>query len=226
MEQLIQITQNIQNQLISTNQIPAWLRTKKGALLASIVLNVVVMCIEFVVGNLANSLLLISDGFHMMSHAGSLLVSLLGFLLHESSIELKWRKKTIPFEHIAAAINAYSLLVFSGFIIWESYLKFIDAQAVNLGITLIIALLGLLVNLATALLLSFAGLEDLNSKSAFMHLLADTFSSIAVLGGTLIMAYTSWYEIDAILSLIIALVIIKWAIDLLRAIHLGKELEH
>lgn len=146
MEQLIQATQHFQNQLLETNQIPSWLRSKKGALAACIALNIVVMILEFLVGSWANSLLLISDGFHMLSHAGSLLVSLIGIMLHESTIELKWRKKTVSFELVAAAINAYSLLLFSGFIIWEAYLKFIDAQAVNIGYTMLVAFIGLIIN--------------------------------------------------------------------------------
>ena len=80
-----------------------------------------------------------------------------------------------------------------------------------------VALIGLAVNLVTAVILGRSGLEDLNTKSAFLHMLADTFSSVAIVVGGIVLPLTDWILIDPLLSLVVAGVVVKWSWDLLRA---------
>ncbi len=189
---------------------------KKQALMICVVITMTVMAVEIVYSYITNSLMLFSDGLHMLSHGLSLGISLIAII-----IAAKKATKSYPFgygriEIIAALINGIGLLFFTLYIFYESALRIIDPLAINVYETMGIAVLGLIVNLGTAWILYLAGLEDLNTKSAFLHLLADTFSSVAIIIGCLVIRYTNWFVIDPILSIVVGLVIAKWAFGLLK----------
>ena len=187
---------------------------KKVALSLCILITVIMMVFEFVVGYRYGSLMLVSDGFHMLSHAGSLAISLLALVLSR-----RWKSdsggESIP-ELLAALINGVGLVAFTVFIVRESIARMAAPESIELFQTAIVACFGLFINLLTALILSKSGVEDLNSRSAYLHMLADTFSSVAILVGLLIIRFTGWMIIDPILSLIVAFVIAKWAWQLFR----------
>ena len=152
--------------------------------------------------------MLFSDGLHMFSHAASLFISFFAILLAQ-----KWQNNRI--ELIAALINGIGLLGFTIYILYESYIRMLDPTTILITDTLIVAIIGLIVNILTAWLLSTAGVEDLNTKSALLHMLADTFSSVAIIVGVVIIAYTDWFIIDSILSVVVAIVVGKWAVGLI-----------
>ncbi len=200
----------------TTKQPKTWKIKPVKALAITIVITLITMSFEFIVSAITGSLMLWSDGIHMLSHAASLGVSLIA-----ATIASKPTSRRFPFglhrvEIVAAHINGIGLGIFTLFIVYESFLQLLDPHEIMSREMMIVAAIGLVVNLLTAFILSKAGLEDLNTKSAFLHLLADTFSSIAILVGGVIMVYTEWFWIDALLSMIIALVIGKWAWGLLR----------
>lgn len=192
--------------------------SKTNAMLMSIAITIVVMILELIYGIVANSLMLFSDGLHMFSHAASLGISL-------TAIHLAKIPKFHKAESWAALFNGFGLLFFTAFILLESYYRFMSPETIETNATFFVAILGLIVNLATAVILACSGVEDLNTKSAFLHMLADTFSSVAIIVGTIIIIYTDWFWIDAILSAVVALVVGKWSIGLLRSalLDLYKE---
>ncbi len=152
-----------------------WVLTKERALLISLLITLFAMCAEFIASSFTGSLMLFSDAIHMLSHAASLAVSWLAIYF-----AARYSKKHFPFglkrlEVLAAFVNGLSLLAFVGYIVYEAYFRIMDPIAIETGQTLSVAIFGLAINLITAVILSLAGLEDLNTKSAFMHLLADTF---------------------------------------------------
>lgn len=186
------------------------------ALIISICITLVTMVAEFIASSITESLMLWSDGLHMLSHAASLIVSYVAIRLSK-----RYASKKFPFglhrvEIIAALINGVGLALFSMFIVFESIERMFNPTEIMSLEMMLVAGVGLIVNLATAVILSLASLEDLNTKSAFMHMLADTFSSVAILVGGFIIMYTNWFVIDAILSIIIAIVIAVWAWGLLK----------
>lgn len=207
----------------TTTTAPSVTRTKlskhakqRRALFICIVLTIATMVVEFIASAVTGSLMLYSDALHMLSHAASLGVSWLAVVLL-----MKKGNKRMPFgwikvEMIAALINGIGLAVFSGYILYESGVRLLDPAPISSNETIVVAFIGLIVNLTTALILSRAGLEDLNSKSAFLHMLADTFSSLAILAGGIVIHYTDWFSIDAILSMVVAIVIAKWSWGLLK----------
>lgn len=181
---------------------------KSTALLICIGITVSVMIIEFIVSYIAQSLMLYSDGLHMLSHGMAMSISL-------GAVYLSKRKNSYHIEAIAALINGIGLLFFTLIIIIEAIQKIDHPQEILITETMIVAFLGLLINLTTARILWASGVEDINTKSAFLHMLADTISSVSIILGTIIISYTDLFIIDIILSMIIGLVIAKWSIGLI-----------
>ncbi len=189
--------------------------SKKRALAFCICITLLVMVLEIFYSMSANSLMLFSDGMHMLTHALSLGVTLIAILLSERSAKNTPSKpKTI--ELYAAIINGFGLALFTVYIIYESLERMHHLENLNIYDTLIIAIIGLMVNLLTAWILLQAGIEDLNTRSAYLHLLADTFSSVAIIAGCIIIYYTRWLIIDPLLSIVVAVVIGKWSYGLLK----------
>ncbi len=183
--------------------------SKKWALIACIVITSLVMVLEFIVSAIANSLMLYSDALHMLGHNFALVISFIAILIAE-------KRGNHKVEYVAALVNGLSLLFFVAYILIDGIKHLIDPSSILAMETMMVALVGLAVNLLTALILFKSGLEDLNTKSTFLHLLADTFSSVAVIGGSIIIYYTNFFIIDALLSIVVAVVIAKWSLGLIR----------
>lgn len=181
------------------------------ALTISIVITLLMMVVEFVGGYWTGSLLLISDAVHMLSHALSLGISLAAIMIARTGEDDRLTFGFYRVEILAALINGITLAGFSAWIGYEAITRVMNPTDVQgLELTLI-AILGLVVNLTTAFILARAGLEDLNTKSAFKHMLADTFSSVVTVIGGILIIYGGWMVIDPILSMVVALIILKWA---------------
>ncbi len=164
------------------------------------------------IGYYANSLMLISDGLHMLSHASSLVVSLIAIYISRNLDDTR----KLRVEAKAALINGISLFLFIIFLLIESVERLLNPEEIAVGQLLTVALIGLFTNLLTAYILARTGVEDLNTKSAYLHMLADTFSSVAIVIGAIVIYYFDWYILDPILSIVVAGIIAKWSIGLLR----------
>lgn len=170
------------------------------------------MVVEFVYGVLLNSVMLKSDAIHMLSHALALFIALFALMYTKNLSEEKAKKV----EALSAFTNA--LLIF-GFVLWiviDAGIKFTHLEEMETSQLLWVAVFGLGVNLLTALILALGGIEDLNTKGAFLHLLADTFSSVAIILGAYLTEYFQWYWLDPVLSLVIAFVVAKWGVGLIK----------
>lgn len=174
------------------------------------------MAIEIVASYHANSLMLFSDGLHMLTHALALGISLIAFWIGGKKASSKYPLGLEKIEVVAAMFNGVGLIIFTIYIFYESYLRVINPAPIDVIETVTIAIIGLAVNLTTAWILFKAGIEDLNTKSAYLHLLSDTFSSVAIILGAVIISFTGWMIIDPLLSIIVGIVILKWSFGLLR----------
>lgn len=189
---------------------------QRRALLFCVLLTAVMMLVEFVAGWVTGSLMLMSDAIHMLSHATALSISFLAVVLAQRTTSDELPFGLYRIEILAALLNGVGLAGFSLWIVYEGILRLLHPVAI-LGPTLTaVALIGLAVNLATAVILRKSGVEDLNTKSAFFHMLADTFSSVAIVVGGVILSVTNWSIIDPLLSLLVAGVVVKWSWGLLR----------
>lgn len=191
--------------------------SKRKALLWSILINIVAMFIEFYYAEITQSVMLFSDGIHMLSHVASLIVSYLAILYASR------HKNGAYYENMAAFINGIGLLFFTFYIFREAYIHYINPDEIILGTAMYTAIFGLAINLLTALILSWSGVEDINTRSAFLHMLSDTFSSVSIILGIVIIYYTNWIWIDALLSCIVGIVVGKWSVGLIKESYVNLK---
>jgi len=184
-------------------------------LLISIFLNIVITTAQIIGGFLSGSLALISDAVHNLSDVISLIVSYVANRL--SNTKKPTLKQTFGYkrvEIIAAFFNAATLIVIAFFLAIEAIKRFNSPQDIKSDLVIWLALLGILANGFSVLLIKKDAKHNLNMKSAYLHLLTDMLTSVAVLVGGLIMKYYNVYWIDAVLTLLISvyLIYMSWRI--------------
>jgi cobalt-zinc-cadmium efflux system protein len=172
------------------------------------------MIAEIIGGILSNSLALLSDAGHMFTDTLALALSF--FAMKFASMPAT-EKKTFGFyrlEILAALLNGITLVIISLYIMYEAYQRILNPQPVAGTLMLIVAVIGLMVNIIGALFLMKHHETNLNIRGAFLHIIGDAVSSLGVIIGGIIILYTGWYLMDPILSILIALGIIAGAIGL------------
>ncbi|MFD2043941.1 cation diffusion facilitator family transporter [Ornithinibacillus salinisoli] len=182
------------------------------------------MIVEVIGGFLTNSLALLSDAGHMLSDAAALGLSLLAFKIGERKANNSKTYGYKRFEIIAAFINGVTLIAISIYIFYEAMHRFVTPPNVSANM-MFIAIIGLLVNIGVFLLLMRGGSsENLNVRSALLHVLGDLLGSIgAIIAGVLIFAF-GWYIADPIASVIVAILIIISGFRITReTIHVLME---
>ena len=187
-----------------------------GRLLFSILLNALITAVEIAGGILSGSLALISDAIHNMSDTLALMLAWVANRVGKRKPDTKKTYGYQRFEILAAFINASVLTSVSLYLIYEAIYRFLHPEPVKSELMLIVAAIGLLANLASMLFLHRDSKESLNVKTAYLHLLGDTLSSVAVVGGAFLIRYTNYSWIDPALTLVISIVIIRQAYDILR----------
>ncbi len=172
--------------------------------------------VEFVAGIQAHSLALISDAGHNVTDALSLALAWFGFYLQSKPAD---EIKTFGYQRagvLAAFVNALTLLVLSAWIFYEGYNRLLHPVAVQERTMIAVAGLGILLNAGIMWGLRIARQNDLNVRSAFVHMLGDLLGSIAIIVGAVAMIYTGWHQIDPALSMVIAVLIIWTARDIIK----------
>ena len=170
-------------------------------LLISIVLNIIITIAQLIGGFISGSLALISDAIHNFSDVISLIISYVANLL--ANKKKRTKKYTFGYkraEIIAAFINATSLIIVGLFLGYEAIIRFTDTVEIKTDLVIWLALLGILANGFSVLLLKKDAANNINMKSAYLHLLVDMLTSVAVFIGGLLMKYYQIYWIDALLT--------------------------
>ncbi len=171
---------------------------------------------EAVGGWFTNSLALLSDAGHMLTHFFALAVSYLAIRFAAKPPSATATYGYYRIEILAALLNAVTLVLISVWIVVEAVARLGAPEPVQSLQMSVVAVLGFLVNLATAMLLHAVSKDDMNVKGAYLHMLGDTLSSVAVILGGIAMAIWQWYILDPILSIVICVVIVWWAYGLTR----------
>ncbi len=185
-------------------------------LILSLSITFFVMILELIGGFLTRSIALISDAGHMFTHCFAIGISLVAIMIakrppcHHRTFGL-YRA-----EILAALINGLFLLLIVGVIVYEAIQRIIHPAEVLTLHMLIIALIGLTVNVASIIILHGSHTQNLNIKGVFYHMVADTASSIGIVVAAIIIYYTGLNIIDPLVSLGIAAVIIYWAWGILK----------
>jgi cobalt-zinc-cadmium efflux system protein len=171
---------------------------------------------EVAAGLLTNSLALLSDAAHMLSDAAALALALFAFRFSSRPITPEKTYGYYRAEILAALANGAALFLLSAGIAYQAYLRILQPPQVLSGPVLAVAVVGLAVNAAGALILSRGRRDSLNIRGAFLHVVGDALGSVAVIIGALVMLTTGRMIADPVVSLGIALLIIYSAWALVR----------
>ena len=181
--------------------------TSRRSLKIALVLITSFMVVEVVGGVVAGSLSLLADAGHMLTDAAAIVLALVA--LHFSDLPASW-ERTYGYrrlEVLAALVNALSLCVVIGGVLWEAYRRLHTVPEVEGGLMLAIGLAGLVVNVLAMLVLRRSAEGNLNVEGALQHIVADLLGSVAVVfSGALIWAF-GWTIVDPILSVVISILI-------------------
>lgn len=176
----------------------------------------VFVAIEVWAGFRAHSLALLSDAGHNFTDAVALFLSWFGVYLQSKPAD---EIKTFGYHRagvLAAFVNALTLIALSAWIFYESVARLRNPQPVNQMIMLAVAALALAINGGIMLSLRSASKDDINVRSAFIHMLGDALGSVAIIAGALVIKFTGWMRVDAALSIALAALIVWTAWDIVR----------
>ena len=189
---------------------------KDRNLLISILLNSLITIAQIIGGFLSGSLALLSDALHNLTDVSSLIISYIASVLSK-----KKATKTRTFgykraEIIAAFINASSLIVIAIYLVFEAINRFFKPQKIEAELVIWLSILGIVINGLSVLLLKKDSVNNINIRSAYIHLLTDMLASIAVLIGGILMKFYQVFWVDAALTVAIAVYLIIVGFSLLK----------
>lgn len=196
-------------------------RNARGTLIA-LILTGGFLVVEIAGGLLSGSLALLADAGHMATDTASLLLAWTAFRISRRPHDAGKSFGYYRFEVIAAFVNALAMFVLIGWIVFEAYARIFDPRPVLAGPMLAVALTGLAVNIAAFAALHRADRGNLNIRAASLHVLGDLLGSLAALIAAIVIMATGWTAIDPLLSLLVALLLFRGALSLIR--HTGHIL--
>lgn len=185
-------------------------------LLITTILNLVITVVEIMGGLVSNSLALLSDALHNM---GDTVAILIAFVANRVSRKSSTPKKTFGYKRIeilAALFNAVALVVITIFIFIEAFKRIEHPEPIKGWIMFIVASVGLVANLAAVILLRKDKAKNINIRAAYLHLLGDTISSVAVIAGSLFIIYFQVTWLDPVITFLIGIYILKETFEILK----------
>jgi cobalt-zinc-cadmium efflux system protein len=182
----------------------------KKVLLISFIIISIYMVVEVIGGFITNSLALLSDAGHMFSDALSLGIGLLAFTFGEKMADQHRTYGYKRFEILAAAFNGVTLIAIALYIFYEAYHRFTNPPEVASTGMLIIATIGLFVNILVAYIMLRGGdtEENLNLRAAYLHVLGDMFGSIGAIVAALLIMFFNWGWADPLASVVVAALVL------------------
>lgn len=190
--------------------------TKSGrAFIIGGLLNLIFVIIELFVGFASGSVSLIADAVHNLSDVVALFLSWLGFKLNKSKATSHYTYGLKKISLLVTLFNSITLVLSLIYILFEAYQRLLHPQPVPENQIMIVAGIGVLVNLVSALLFTHRN-QDVNIKGAYLHLMMDALISVGVVIGGLLIKFTGEYRLDPFIALIIVLMICKSSWALLR----------
>ncbi len=194
-----------------------------GALSKVLVLTLAFAVVETIGGFWSGSLALLSDAGHMLSDSLALgLAAFASWIAHRPPSR-RHSYGLARAEVIAALANSLLMLVLIVGIVVEAINRFLTPHSVSGPAVMVIAAIGLVVNIGAAVVLSHGG-EDLNTRAALLHVFGDLLGSVAALIAGAVVYFTGWLPIDPLLSLVVSLLILFSSLRLLReALHVLME---
>ena len=162
-------------------------------------------------GFLSGSLALIADSGHMVSDAAALLLALVAYRVARRAANAQASYGYHRVRVLAALANGGSLLLLVGWIVWEAVSRFATPVEVLAGPMLIVAVIGLAVNIIGALILRRGGQDDQNLHGALLHVMGDLLGSVGAIAASVGIMLTGWMVLDPLLSVLVAVLVLRSA---------------
>jgi len=185
-------------------------------LIITMVLNFIITLVEVIGGLLSGSLSLLSDALHNFSDGISVMVSFIALRLSKRENTLKNTFGYKRAEILAALFNSSFLIIIYFFLFKEAYLRIQHPQNIESKIMITVALVGLVANTISVFLLKSGSKDNMNIRSAYIHLFSDSLSSVAVIIGGIFIYYFNLTIVDPILTFIIGAYVLKEGFDILK----------
>jgi cobalt-zinc-cadmium efflux system protein len=199
-------------------------QANEGRLRLVLLLTAAFLVVEVTTGILSNSLALLADAGHMLADVAGVGMALVAIRFARRPATIEKTYGYYRLEMLAAFVNGLLLLAIAGYILFESYQRFSDPPDFAGGPTLIVAVLGLLVNLVAAFCLHDAQKTSLNMRGAYLEVLSDLLGSVAVIIAAAILLTTGFELIDVLASIFIRLFILPRTWTLIdQAVHVLLE---
>lgn len=203
------------------------------ALLMALVLTTLFLIAEVVGAVITGSLALLSDAAHMFTDSAALAISLVAIYISKRAADHKRTFGYYRFEILAAAFNATLLFFVAIYIVYEAYQRLRNPEPIQSVGMLVIASIGLVVNLVSMRLLRGASEQSLNVKGAYLEVWSDMLGSLGVIVAAVIIRFTEWLWVDSLVAAAIGLwvlprtwVLLKESLNiLLQGVPKGVDVE-
>ena len=169
----------------------------------ALILTTTFLVIEFIAGIITQSLALLSDAAHMFTDAAALAIALAAIKIAKRPADDKRTFGYQRFEILAALFNASMLFFVAMYILYEAYQRFTQPPEIQSIGMLVVASIGLIINLISMKILMSSATESLNMKGAYLEVLSDALGSLGVIIGAVIIYFTNWYWVDTIIAVAI-----------------------
>lgn len=203
---------------------PAVTDRNERVVLFGFVLTFGFMIVELAGGVLSGSLALIADAGHMLTDSAALALAWAAFRFGRRRPDERRSFGYLRFEVLAGFVNAVTLLLLVGWIAYEAVMRLIAPEPVLAGPMLVVAMLGLTVNIGVFLLLRQGDRAHVNIRGAILHVLGDLLGSVGAIIAALVIWATGWLAVDPILSVLVSALILRSAWALLKSsLHILME---
>jgi len=189
---------------------------KEKNLIITMVLNFIITLVEVIGGLLSGSLSLLSDALHNFSDGISVIVTFIALRLSKRENTLKNTFGYKRAEILAALFNSSFLIIISFFLFKEAYLRIQHPQNIDSKIMIAVALVGLAANTISVFLLKPDSKDNMNIRSAYLHLFSDSLSSLGVIIGGILIYYFNITIVDPILTFAIGAYVLKEGFDIIK----------
>lgn len=174
------------------------------------------MVVEVIGGILSGSLALLADAGHMLTDTMALALAAIAFHVSKRPPDRQLTFGYHRFQILAAFVNGLSLFLIVGWILYEACVRLITPEEVTGPTMLVVASAGLVVNIISFVVLHTGDRDNLNIRGAALHVAGDMLGSLAAIIAALVIIYTGWMPIDPLLSIVVAMLILKSAATLVR----------
>ena len=185
-------------------------------LLIALIITALFTVVEVIGGLITRSLALLADAGHMLTDSMALALAVFAFVISARPPDSQRSFGYHRMQIIAAFVNGLTLLAIVAWILIEAVRRLISPPEVMGETMLYVAIAGLLVNIVSFAILHGGDQDNLNMRGAALHVLSDLLGSVAAIAAALVIIYTGWMPVDPLLSIIVALLILRSALFIVR----------